>query len=367
MIELGAFTDTVTFHTTPISPAGSTVDTVSTDTGSPFTADLGTLPAGTYEIYATVANNNVPPDTATSATHTFTVAVPPALACQLGILNLSANGGINPATGQPWAAGDKYRLAFVTSGTTACDSTNITTYNTFVQGLADAAGLGTSTLGPVTWKVVGSTATVDARDNTGTNPGVNGVGEPIYRMDGAFAIATNYADLWDGINNSHIAGGNYLTVHLDENGDEILDERVRTGSGGTGTASTDSGRVLGGSAEGTPKVTTGRNFAPDFYGGLGGNNWMQDWSEEAASAGRVYAISEPLTIQNVAPPSGFNAWANANDAAGQTADQDHDNDGAENGIEYFMGETGSSFTAMPGLDGTNTVTWPMDAAYSRHL
>ena len=32
-------------------------------------------------------------------------------------------------------------------------------------------------------------------------------------------------------------------------------------------------------------------------------------------------------------------------------------------IEYFMGQTGSSFTAMPGLDGTNTVTWTKDPAY----
>jgi hypothetical protein len=35
----------------------------------------------------------------------------------------------------------------------------------------------------------------------------------------------------------------------------------------------------------------------------------------------------------------------------------------QNGIEYFMGVTGSSFTAMPGLDATNTVTWTMDTAY----
>ena len=35
---------------------------------------LGALPAGTYEIYATVVNNDDPPGTATSATHTFTVA-----------------------------------------------------------------------------------------------------------------------------------------------------------------------------------------------------------------------------------------------------------------------------------------------------
>ena len=72
--EPGAFTDTVTFHTTPIAPAGPTVDTVSTNTTSPFTAVLGTLPAGTYEIYATVVNTDNPPGTATSVTNTFTVA-----------------------------------------------------------------------------------------------------------------------------------------------------------------------------------------------------------------------------------------------------------------------------------------------------
>jgi hypothetical protein len=35
----------------------------------------------------------------------------------------------------------------------------------------------------------------------------------------------------------------------------------------------------------------------------------------------------------------------------------------ENGIEYFMGQTGSSYTTMPGLDGTNTITWPMVPGY----
>jgi autotransporter-associated beta strand protein len=55
-------------------------------------------------------------------------------------------------------------------------------------------------------------------------------------------------------------------------------------------------------------------------------------------------------------------WAITN-APGQTPDQDYDNDGVENGMEYFMGQTGSSFTAMPGLDGTNTVTWTKDPTY----
>ena len=257
------------------------------------TSYTDTSPPGTGTITYTVA-----PTTGTSTPASAQINLD--LACQVGVLDpYLANGGINPATGQPWAAGDTYRLVFVTSGTTACDSTNIATYNTFVQGLANTAGLGTSTLGPVTWKVVGSTAAVDARDNTDTNPGVDGLGEPILRMDGTFVIANNYADLWNGINNSHVAGGDYLTVHLDENGVVRTDERVRTGSNGEGTATGD-GRVLGGSAEATPRVQTGRNYAPDAYGGLGGSSWMQDWSEEAASEGRVYAISQPLTIINLA-------------------------------------------------------------------
>ena len=68
------------------------------------------------------------------------------------------------------------------------------------------------------------------------------------------------------------------------------------------------------------------------------------------------AIPEPVS-------SGFATWAAANGATGQTPDQDHDNDGVENGIEYFMGQTGSSFTAMPGLDEFNTITWPASATY----
>ncbi|MCX6879771.1 MAG: autotransporter-associated beta strand repeat-containing protein [Verrucomicrobia bacterium] len=59
---------------------------------------------------------------------------------------------------------------------------------------------------------------------------------------------------------------------------------------------------------------------------------------------------------------GFALWADMN-APGQTPGEDHDNDGVDNGLEYFMGQTGSSFTAMPGLDGTNTVTWTKDPAY----
>ncbi len=63
---------------------------------------------------------------------------------QLGILEDTANGGINPKTGVAWAAGDTYRLFFVSSGTLADGnlSNDISDYDTLVQGAANAAGLG---------------------------------------------------------------------------------------------------------------------------------------------------------------------------------------------------------------------------------
>jgi hypothetical protein len=74
VLDPGGFNATVTFHTTPVTPSGATVHTVSSGTTSPFTANLGTLAPGIYEIHATITNDDSPPGTATSETHTFTVA-----------------------------------------------------------------------------------------------------------------------------------------------------------------------------------------------------------------------------------------------------------------------------------------------------
>lgn len=62
------------------------------------------------------------------------------------------------------------------------------------------------------------------------------------------------------------------------------------------------------------------------------------------------------------PPAGYAGWADLN-APGQTMDQDHDHDGVDNGIEYFMGETGSTFTVNPTITG-GTITWPMGFDYA---
>ena len=61
---------------------------------------------------------------------------------------------------------------------------------------------------------------------------------------------------------------------------------------------------------------------------------------------------------------GYSSWATANGATGQTPGQDHDGDGVDNGVEYFMGATGSTFTANPVPNSSNLITWPKDPAFS---
>ena len=63
----------------------------------------------------------------------------------------------------------------------------------------------------------------------------------------------------------------------------------------------------------------------------------------------------------VSTATGYEAWA-ATNAGGQTADLDFDGDGVLNGVEFFLGETGSTFTTNPGVvDGK--VTWPKGAGF----
>lgn len=96
---------------------------------------------------------------------------------------ITVPAGLNP--------GDHYRLVFVTSTSRDGTSTNIADYNAFVTTAANSvpqlAALST------TWTAIASTATVNARDNTGTNPVATGV--PIYNLAG-LEVATNNTTLW---------------------------------------------------------------------------------------------------------------------------------------------------------------------------
>jgi len=56
--------------------------------------------------------------------------------------------------------------------------------------------------------------------------------------------------------------------------------------------------------------------------------------------------------------AGYSTWA-ATNAGGQAANLDFDHDGVPNGVEYFMGQTGSSFTPNPAVIN-GVITWPKD-------
>ncbi len=152
---------------------------------------------------------------------------------ELGVLDSST--GLSP--------GDQYRLAFVGSVHHDAVSDDIAVYNTFMQGLASAAGLGGTT-----WNVIGSTADVDARDNTGTNPSAAGV--PIFLVDGITKVADDNADLWDG-DVDHIIDktetGGAPTSHL----------WVYSGSYWDGTESTGNPQTNGGPLGSGGEVTQG--------------------------------------------------------------------------------------------------------------
>jgi hypothetical protein len=121
---------------------------------------------------------------------------------QLGILDAAwfAANPINPGTGAAWKGGDTYHLAFTTVATVIQNTggggqlstdqqwANIATWDAVVQAEGDTVGEGAGA--DVTWKVIGSTATVDARDHAL-------VSGPVYTCLG-IALATGYADMWDG-------------------------------------------------------------------------------------------------------------------------------------------------------------------------
>jgi hypothetical protein len=179
-----------------------------------------------------------------------------------------------------------YRLAFITSTNPGCTHTDIADYNAYVQGLADAAGVGMGgTYGDLDWYVIGSTSLVDARDNTGTNPTVE-TGVPIYNMDGVTLIALDNADLWDG----EIAN----PIGQDEYGN-AKSHWPFTGSYWDGTLSTGHPNTGGGGLDNlTGEVTQGQSGVTTNW------IWRQWTSDPAATELPLYAMSgvipEPATM-----------------------------------------------------------------------
>ena len=128
----------------------------------------------------------------------------------------------------------EFRLIFLSSTKHNAESSNIGTYNTFVQNRA-AAGHADIRDYSSAFKVVGCTADVDARDNTGTTHTSADRGVPIYWLNGT-KVADNYQDFYNGTwddeandrnesgNDAHDTSqsSNYPYTGCDHNGTESI-------------------------------------------------------------------------------------------------------------------------------------------------
>ena len=163
----------------------------------------------------------------TTQDYTVTLTRAPALPA---VNIVPSNWSLKPAG---LSAGE-FRLIFLSSTKHNAESSNIGTYNTFVQNRA-AAGHADIRDYSSAFKVVGCTADVDARDNTGTTHTSADRGVPIYWLDGN-KVADNYQDFYDGTwddeandrnesgNDAHDTSqsANYPWTGCDHNGTESI-------------------------------------------------------------------------------------------------------------------------------------------------
>ena len=177
--------------------------------------------------------------------------------------------------------GDTFRLLFVTSTRHGGQSSDIADYNTFVRTRAAAghAAIRTHSSG---FRVVGCTATVDARDNTATTYTSSDKGVPIYWLNGAKAV-DDYEDFYDGSWDS-VAGRN------EAGGDNSFSTSNLPWTGCRANGTEDPGYALGSS-----RVTGAR---PDD-----GSPLTSDSAANSAGAHFFYALSQVFRVTDTTAPT----------------------------------------------------------------
>ncbi|RYD21097.1 MAG: hypothetical protein EOP88_12610 [Verrucomicrobiaceae bacterium] len=122
------------------------------------------------------------------------------------------------------------------------------------------------------------------------------------------------------------------------------------------------GAAIAGGNSWTIVDVTAKSFDPLLFTVTGFTQASDVWTKVDGNNTWTFTEATGVLSLQVAGASGYTAWS-ATNAGGQPANGDFDNDGVRNGVEYFMGATGSSFTANPSLVN-GKVTWPKDPAYS---
>ena len=227
------------------------------------------------------------------------------LVSQLGILDLAANDGINPTTEAPWEHGDSYRLLFLTSEMVdpkTSEADDIAYWNNAVQDIANNSTA--YDLSNAIWRVAGSTADVDARDNTWTNPEVDGDGHAVFGMNGSSVIVTNFVQLWAGEALENLAWYDENGVALDDS-DAVAWPLTGTSWDGTRHSSLFFRDISGGGEirQGRPNYDDGRAWIDASRSGA-------TWSSDSTLS--VYGMSERLFVVDLddeVPPA-FDSFAN---------------------------------------------------------
>jgi len=199
-------------------------------------------------------------------------------------VSINTPAGLNP--------GDRFRIAFVTRTTTTGSSSDITSYNLFVN---TAAGGATYNGSAVTFYAIGSTATVNAYDNIRSTT----MNDPVYLAGGALVAPsiTGANGLWSGALVNRIATDIDGTVVSPDGGGN---RTVYTGSLVDGTASSE---PLGFFIPDNPPF-----FLTSTGQATGGTDaaWIRDGGGSTADFSRsLYGISETLTVAPVPEPSAY--------------------------------------------------------------
>ncbi len=189
------------------------------------------------------------------------------------------------------SAGSTFRLLFLTTTWRDATSHDISDYDTHVQSeIGRTAGNADQIAHPAIrpyaslFKVVGSTASVDARDHTNMNPDTDGRGEHIFWLNGPLVAVSNntfWRDVWD----------NWLQVdRRDQSGARTGNDWPFTGTGNGGAKSPN---PLGG----TGMVTTGR-FRTPSPGGDSDRGPLSHSTALSSSSHSFYGISPVFVVES---------------------------------------------------------------------
>ena len=240
--------------------------------------------------------------------------------------------------------GDKFRLLFITHTGHSSANTDIENYNAYVQSQANAGNAHADIKAYSSWfRVLGSTESIDARDNTMTT----GTGVPIYWMNGD-KVADNYADFYDGSWDSETAADRTGTT-------SSASVRIWTGSDSNGV------EAIPGAASralGTNSVRLGRlNGAGDPISTGGTANAGTNYRYYALSG--IFLVGEPTSTNNVATglPT-ITGTARVNEVLTADTSGINDDDGITS-VSYEYQWAGFDGTVTTNITGATSETYTL--------